>query len=161
MRTFAFEYTDMKFFMKLLGWSFLTFFILLFSMVFTVELIGIVAGLILTFGVPTLIFYLNKKKIRNDGGATILDEFCEIKLTAASQNVVFANIKTYQIEHYNGAALRIWFRDGTKFKVVANSNFCDEGQFEIFCRELDGVLQQYRKDTNSDLTRKASMFDRV
>jgi hypothetical protein len=69
MRDYNFEYTDTKFTLKLLGLSFLVFVALLIAMVVTVDLIGIIGSLILTLGVPLLIFFLNKKKIKKQGAA--------------------------------------------------------------------------------------------
>lgn len=161
MRDFTFEYTDTKLTLKLFGLSFLIFVVLLVAMIVTVDLLGITGSLILTFGIPFLIFFLNKKRIKKQGTATIYDSYSEFKLAESSHEVVYADIKTYQVEEYNGTQLIIKFIDGTNFKLQANSNFCNTDQFDIFCREFENTLQQLKATSNVELTRKKSMFEQM
>jgi hypothetical protein len=161
MKDFTFEYTDTKFTLKLLGLSFLAFVVLLIAMVVTVDLIGIIASIILVFGVPLLIFFLNKKKIKKHGTANIYDSYSEFKLADSTDKVVYADIRTYQVERYNGTHLKIKFKDGKDFKLQANSNFCNNDQFDSFCQEFENVVQQYKTSNNVELTRKPSMFERA
>jgi hypothetical protein len=161
MRDHSFEYTDTKFTLKLLGLSFLAFVVLLIAMVVTVDLIGIAGALILAFGVPFLIFFLNKKKIKKLGTANIYDSYSEFKLADSTDKVVYADIRTYQVERYNGTALVIKLKDGKDFKLQANTNFCKAEQFDAFCQEFENVIQQYKTNNNVELTRKPSMFERA
>ena len=161
MRDYNFEYTDTKFTLKLLGLSFLTLVTLLIAMVVTVDLIGIIGSLILAFGVPLLIFFMNKKKIKKQGTANIYDSYSEFKLANSSDKVVYADIKTYQVERYNGTHLKIKFKDGKDFKLQANSNFCNADQFDTFCNEFENSVQQYKTSNNVELTRKKSMFEQA
>ena len=161
MRDFTFEYTDTKFALKLLGLSFLAFVLLLIAMVVTVDLIGIIGSLILAFGVPLLIFFLNKKNIKKQGTANIYDSYSEFKLVDSTDKVVYADMRTYQVERYNGTHLKIKFKDGKDFKLQANSNFCNTDQFDTFCQEFENVVQQYKTSNNFELTRKPSMFERA
>jgi hypothetical protein len=161
MRDYNFEYTDTKFTLKLIGLSFLAFVVLLIAMVVTVDLLGIAGALILAFGVPVLIFFLNKKKIKKIGTANIYDSSSEFKLADSTEKVVYADIKTYQVERYNGTHLKIKFKDGKDFKLQANSNFCNSDQFDILCGEFEKTVQQFKSTNNVELTRKPSMFERA
>jgi len=161
MRDFTFEYTDTKFTLKLLGLSFLSFVVLLIAMVVTVDLIGIIGSLILAFGVPLLIFFLNKKKIKKLGTGNILDSYAEFKLADSTQKIEFGQIKTYQVERYNGTALVLKLKDGKDFKLQANTNFCNADQFDTFCQEFEKTIQQFKMTNNVELTRKKSMFEQA
>jgi hypothetical protein len=161
MRDFTFEYTDTKFTLKLLGLSFLAFVVLLIAMVVTIDLIGIIGSLILAFGVPLLIFFLNKKKIKKHGTANIFDSYSEFKLADSTRKIEFGQIKTYQVERYNGTALAIKLKDGKDFKLGANTNFCNADQFDTFCQEFEKTIQQYKTSNNVELTRKKSIFERA
>jgi len=162
MREFNFEYTDTKFTLKLLGLSFLAFVVLLIAMVVTVDLIGTVGGLILAFGVPLVIFFLNKKKIKKLGTANIYDSSSEFKLAESIEKIVYADIKSYQVERYNGTALVIKLKDGKDFKLQANSNFCNTARFDTFCQEFEKTLDQFKTtNSNVELTRKPSIYERA
>jgi hypothetical protein len=161
MKNYNFEYTSTKFTLKLLGLSFLAFIVLLIAMVVTIDLIGIIGSLIVAFGVPFFIFYLNKKKIKKTGAASLFDSYVEFKLAESSEKIKFEQIKTYQVERYNGTALTIKLNDGNNFKLRANINFCHPGQFDFFCQELEKVLQQYKTSNNVSLTREKSMFEKA
>src|SRR5436190_14096551 len=152
MTDFNFEYTDTKFTLKLLGLSFFVFVVLLVAMVVTVDLIGVIGALVLAFGVPLSIFFLNKNKIKKLGTASIYDSSSEFKLADSTEKVVYADIKTYQVERYNGTQLKIKFKDGKDFKVQANSNFCNSDQFDAFCGEFEKTIQQFKSTNNVELT---------
>jgi hypothetical protein len=157
MKTISFEYTDTKFTLRLLTLCFLTLLILVIT---TVNLIGM-GGLILAFGVPILIFFVNKKKIKKQGIANIFASYSEFTIAAATAKVVYADIRTYQIERYNGIYLKVKFNDGKSFKLQANANFCNPIQFDTCCREFESVIQQYKANNNVQLTRKPSMFEQA
>jgi hypothetical protein len=161
MSDYNFEYTDTKFTLKLLGLSFLAFVVLLIAMVVTVDFIGIVGGLLLTFGVPVLLFVLNKKKIKKLGMANISDSSSEFKLADSTEKIDFANIISYRVERYNGTSLVIKRKDGKDFKLRANTNFCNAEHFDTFCQELDKAIQHYKTSNNVELTRKKSMFEKT
>ena len=161
MREFNFEYTDEKFTVKLLVLSFLAHAVLLIAMLVTIDLIGIIGALILAFGVPILIFLLNKKKIKKNGTANIYDSSSEFKLAGSIEQVVYKEIKTYQVERFNGTQLVIKLKDGKKFKLQANSIFCNSDQFDIFCEELEKSVQQFKSTNNAELTLQPSIYERA
>jgi hypothetical protein len=80
--------------------------------------------------------------------------YCEFKISESTYTVVYADINTYQVEQYNGTHLKIKFKNGTDFKILANSNFCDSEQFEAFCIEFERIVQQFMSTNNVALTRK-------
>ena len=159
--SFSFEYTDTKYTLKLLGISFAALLALLIAMVVTVELIGVAGSLILAFGIPFLIFFFNKKKIKKQGTANIYDSSSEFSLVDSTIKVAFSDMKTYQVERYNGTALVIKFKNGNDFKLQANSNFCNPEQFDAFCKEFEKTVQQFKATNNVELTRKPSLFERA
>jgi len=135
--------------------------LLLITMAVTVDLLGFIGSLVLTFGIPLLIFFLNKKKTEKQGTATIYDSYSEFKLADSIDKVVYADIKTYQVERYNGTYLKIKFKDGKSFKLQLNSNFCNSDQFYSFCHELENTVQHYKTTNNIELTRQKSMFEQA
>jgi Flp pilus assembly protein TadB len=62
MGDFNFEYSDIKSSLKLIGLSFLVFVLLIIAMILTVKIIGVAVCMVLLFGIPLLIFFMNKKK---------------------------------------------------------------------------------------------------
>lgn len=161
MADYNFEYTDTKFTLKLLGISFLTFILLLIAMIVTIDLIGVIGGLILAFGVPLLIFFLNKKKILKQGSAIINDSYSEFKLSDTTNKIVYSDIRTYQVERFNGTHLKIKFKDGSRFKLQANSNFCNSKQFDLCSQEFDDTVQRFKTTNGVELTRKKSIFEQA
>jgi hypothetical protein len=117
--------------------------------------------LILAIGVPLVIFLLNKKKIKKRGTATIDESSALFILANATRRVAYADIRTYQVERYNGTHLRIRYRDGARFTLHADSNFCNADHFDDFCREFENVVQQYKRSHKTELTRTPSMFERA
>ena len=141
MRDFKFEYTDTKFIIKLFGLCFLLWVALLFTISVTKELIGVIGSLVLAFGTPLLIFFLNKKKIKKQGTANITDTYSEFRLADSIKKIVYADMRTYLIQRFNGTCLKIKFKDGKTFALQANSNFCNPYQFDTFCQEFEGVIE--------------------
>jgi hypothetical protein len=133
----------------------------LMAMIVTANLIGFIGSLILTFGIPFLIFFMNRKKIKKQGIAGIYDSYSEFKLGGSIDKVVYADIKTYQVERFNGTHLKIKFKDGHNFKLQANSNFCNIEAFDIFCQQFENMVQLYKTSNNIELIRKPSMFEQA
>jgi hypothetical protein len=127
----------------------------------TVDLIGIIGSLILTFGTPVLIFFMYKKRIKKLGTVNIHDSYAEFKLAESMDKIEYEDIKTYQVERYNGTHLKIEFKNGKNFKLQANSNFCNSDQFDNLCQEFENTVQNYKTTNNVELTRKKSMFEQA
>lgn len=161
MKDLKFEYTDSKFTLILLGLSLLSFVLLLIVEREVIELLGVIGALILTLGVPLLIFFLNKKKIKKQGTAMIHDSFSVFRLSGSTVQVDYADIKAYQVERYNGTQLKIKFMNGKNLKVEANSNFCNSSQFEAFCQEFERTIQEFKSINNVEIVRKKSMFEKA
>ena len=55
--------------------------------------------------------------------------------------------------------LYLWFSDKGKFKITANSNFCNSGPFQIFCDDFENNLNHYALNANPALIRKPGAFE--
>lgn len=162
MREYSFKYTDSGYIIKLFLVSFFVAILTLFITVTNANIFGPIVSVTLSMVASILIFILNKKKIKKFGVAHIFISHSEFKLAGFTEYVYYSNIRTYQIERSSsGVHLRIKFKDGNEFKLQANSNFCDDSQYNTFCQEFEKVIQQYKTENNVELIRKPSMFEQA
>ena len=161
MKEYNFEYFNQKYTQKLvikLFVIFLTFFsILCISNNNFVQVTAILLSLI----IPYVIFNSKKKNIKRIGSATLYDTHAEFKLDEIHTVINFSEIKSYLIQNYNGSMLNIKFKDGKKFNLAANINYCKTLAFDNFCDDLDYALSSYKNGGKVDLIRKNGFFQNV
>ncbi|MBJ7428113.1 MAG: hypothetical protein JHD28_04030 [Bacteroidia bacterium] len=161
MKEFNFEYTDTKFLMKLFGICSLVFVGMIITAAVNKDTTPIIWGLILSFIIPFAIYFLNKKNITKLGTACITDASVTFQLTEVTQTITFEEIATYQVEQFNGTSLKLKLNNGTEFKLLANTNFCNADQFDAFCQEFEQAILQFKTTNNTEITRKKTIFEQA
>lgn len=155
MREEVFEYTDSKLTLKLLGLCFLIF-VVIAVLAPKGKTPWTLPVLIAAFGIPLTIFLLNKKKIKKEGSVTINDSNAEFKLEDSVSKIEYSEIQSFKIEHNIGTILNIKLKNGTRFKLEANSNFCDHFQFDEVCQLLKKSIRQFKSSNNVPVIRKGA-----
>jgi hypothetical protein len=143
MKEFSFEYTDVKFALKLLGLCVLIAAVLALAMSFSEALVGVI-GAFGVLAIPVVIFLLFKGGINKTGSAFIYDRSTELKLIDSSESIVYADIKSIKVKRYNGTLLSVKLRSGRRFRLHANSNFSNSFQFDAFCEVLETTVTDYK-----------------
>jgi len=162
MKDYTFEYSDTKLTLKIFIISVLTFILLVILAVGIFQkTILATPSFIAAFGVPILIFYLNRKKIKKQGQVNIYDTYFIFILENSSNKIEYLDIREYQVERYNGVQLNIMFKDDKIFKLQANSTFCNPDQFDFVCDELEKVVLQFKTSNNVELKRRKSLFEQA
>ncbi len=159
-RDYNFEYTDTKTLLKLFGLSFGIFILLLLSISFTRHYIGIGISIILAFIIPALIFWLNRKKTKKQGSASINESSVDFKTHTGTTTINYKDIKSYIIQHYNGIYFKIIFVDKRKFVIGVNENFCNPETFEIFCDDFEAVLYNKVRTEQLHVTRIKTFMEK-
>lgn len=137
----------------------LTLVVLLIVLIST-RIIGVLGGILVSFAVPIAIFWYGKKKIKKNGTVVIDNLSSDFKLEEKEVKVAYADIASYQIERFNGCSLVIKFRDGTKFKLMANSTFSNHLYLGVVLDSLDKMIREYKANNNVVIERKPSIFER-
>jgi hypothetical protein len=102
--------------------------------------LGLLIFISISLGIPVLIFWLNRKKIRKNGFATINNNEVEFNLNGIKEKINLNEIENYQIQIYNGTTLNIKLKSGKNIGIVSNSFFCNPIKFNIFCQELENTI---------------------
>jgi hypothetical protein len=152
---YNFEFTDQKYLLNLFGLIFVPFVLLMFSALW----LGF-AVLIAAFVVPILIYWFNRKNIKKKGQAILSETFAEINLVDRKHIINFNEIKSYQVDYMNGVTLKILFTNRSELTLVANSNFCNEEQLEIFCDEFEKAIANFKGENQSKVIRTKSLFEK-
>ncbi|WP_053405135.1 hypothetical protein [Persicobacter sp. CCB-QB2] len=159
-KEFPFEYTDEKFSLLLILSCIIIFFILIYTTALNNDLLGgHFVALLLSVGVPLIIFIINKKKIKQQGKGIIHDSFFEVVFEKSRTKINFSEIKSYNIRHYRGSILKIRLINETSIKLVANSNFCDHSYFKSFINELEKSLLLFSDSQHHNLNKEKSIFE--
>ncbi|HEV7347848.1 hypothetical protein [Telluribacter sp.] len=159
MKHYTYEYTNQKALFLLLGTCFVLLIVLLLGIPYMAPLLGSTLYATLAIGTPFLVFFLNKKKIKKVGEAHLEDTSLTVILFNQTRHIRFSELKSYKVEHYNGTRLSCTFTDNTKFRLVANYQFCKPEAFEALCDDLERTINQYVVETNTELVRKPSLYE--
>jgi hypothetical protein len=161
MAKYEFEYVNQKYSLALFFISFATFFALIFTLVEFKKFFNIYATMILSFGIPILIFWLNKHKIKKSGFAVLEDNYTEISKLDKVERINFDEIKNYQVQDYNGnISLLINLKDGKKMNLSSSSTFCNAEYFGNYCQELEHKIEKYRSLHQLETIRKKTFFEK-
>ncbi|TRX38286.1 hypothetical protein [Flavobacterium restrictum] len=167
MQEYKFEYSNQKFATKLFIICF-GFFMLSFIGILGIakfihlpKMIFFATFLILCFGIPFFIFWLNRKKIKNSGSAKLENEKVKIVLDNEIKEIEFKQIENYLVQVYNGTLLQIKLLNGEKFKMYSNSNFCNTKEFDEFTGDLETKIQNFKEVNEITIIRKKTFFERV
>ncbi len=160
MKEYKFEYTPQIAMLKLIGICFLVFFAFLFSGHYLKDFIGIWTVLIMTIGIPILIFKLFKSSCVRFGTAQINQDFLELNLNGQIQTISFSEISSYKVEEpHNGVVLKLHFMNGEKLKIGVNDNYCSSAGLDKFSNDLSEILEGFKITNHSPLVREKSLYE--
>ena len=104
-------------------------------------------------------FEYTKLFVKQIGSAELSDTYLLLHLDGEEKHILFSEVTSYEIQHYNGVTLFLKFADKSKFKVQALAAFCNAEAFERFCQELEHALTRYAREHPGTLMRKPSFFE--
>ena len=162
MREYNFQTVNQKRALILFVSLFALFFALIFSMVSLKHIFNIYVTMIFSFGIPILIFWLNRKKIKENCIAKISELNSEINIDDKLHFINFEEMKSYKIESYNGSiGLSVSLKNNEKIKLTANSNYGETKNFEEYCRDLEISIENFKKShKNIEVERRKSFFEK-
>lgn len=167
MKEYNFEYFNQKFTSKFVGSLLILFLILFFSSIMILSKISIKNSyfvficLFFSFIIPYIIYRFNRKNIKKQGTAVIYESYIEFNLDLIQRQIKFTDIKSYLIQNYNGTILNLVLKDGEKFNVAANINYCDTSKFDSFCLEVEKVLGKFNENNKLTIIRKKTFFEKA
>jgi hypothetical protein len=105
-----------------------------------------------------LIFYLNGKNFRSVGVAFLCQDKLSIDLKESQSTFHFEDVETFKVEHFHGVSLSVRLRGRAKFRLSANDD-CDHSQLEKLCADFEKVIEEFKSQTASELTREKSILE--
>jgi hypothetical protein len=112
-------------------------------------------GILVAVIAPILLFYNQRDRVVKEGEAELGDDFVRIAIQGREESVYLSDLKSYRIEHNNGAMLTLHFRDGRlTLKVGANGLYSDPSEFERFCNHFERVVIVHNRDMADKVVRK-------
>lgn len=159
MHAYTFEYINQKFLLILVGISLAVFIGLIASMSYLIPVIGKNAGFVLVLAVPFLIFWLTKGKLKKQCTATLSSTWVTFDFGDHVDTIEFRDLRSYKVQHYNGTTLILKCDNRKDVKLVANGNFCDSTQMEVFCAAFEEEIKSSNSTGLSDVSRMNSIFE--
>ncbi|MPR34131.1 hypothetical protein [Salmonirosea aquatica] len=104
-------------------------------------------------------FEYTKMFTKKKGTAELDDTYLLLHLDGEEKHFQFGEVVSYQVEYYNGVTLRLKMADKSRFKLIANANFCNAEPFGNFCESFEGTLARYAREHQGTLVRKPSIFE--
>jgi hypothetical protein len=159
MKEYIFEYTKQRIayllFLLLFGIIALAAFILS-SLFKNFLLLDIISSIIL----GVLFFLLNKKRIKRNGKAELTENEVVFELSDVKR-VVFNQLKYYYIyDGKNGIIFTLGLLDGTKLKIGANNNFCNDELLKTFLTDLKSAIDTYNVQNQANIIHLESVLAR-
>lgn len=162
MAKYEFEYVNQKYSLTLFLISFATFFALIFTLVEFKKFFNIYFTMIFSFGIPILIFWLNKHKMKKNGFAVLEDNYTEISKLDKLERINFDEIKNYQVQVYNGSiSLLINLKNGKRVSLSSSPTFCNTEYFDNYCKELESKIGKYLSLHQLETIRKKTFFEKT
>jgi hypothetical protein len=155
---YTFEYSKLNVIIRFWVLAIVIFIGLLIAAFSLIEHLGIWL-IVLPVAVPCLIYYLNRKNFKSIGAASLYQDKIFIDLDESSATFYFGDIETFKVEHFHGISLSLRLRDRTKFRLLANDS-CDYSQLEKLCADFEKVIEEFKNQTASDVTREKSMLEK-
>lgn len=160
MTEFQFEYSRQNIIVRVLIFALTAFLVLFISTFLISKYIGIWTSIILTIGVPILVFYFNKKRIKANEQAILASDRVTFELVDKKIIYDFKDIKSYKIQHDHGVALSLRLKDRTKLRLLANDNFCNPELFSKFCKVFERTIDTYKSNNELSYIREKSIFEK-
>lgn len=159
MKEYAFEYTKQgtAYLLFLLSFGIIALGAFILShLLMRFLIIDIIVSIIL----GTVFFLFTKHYIKKTGKAEISENGIVLQLSEAT-HIAFKDIKYYYIYNgKNGLTFTLGFLNGTKFKIVANNNFCDDESFNSFLIALQTSIEKYNVQNQANIIHLQSILAR-
>ena len=141
MKYYNFEYYNRNYALNLYGICLLTF-ASIFSCFFLIkDYINFVFYLFFLFGIPSIIYFSKRSKIKAYCEAIVYSDWVEFKLKNETMKINFCDINSYLIQNYNGTVLNLKLKNGSKFNMATVSNFNNLNDFDNFCYDFEKLLK--------------------
>jgi hypothetical protein len=161
MKDYTFEYTRQGLVYLLFGLSFAIIVLGLFP--FRILFTGIISpgiGVIVLIGLAIAFFLLNKHRIKRIGIAKLSMTDLTIELNQTI-HIPFSDLKYYYIyDGKNGIVFTLGFLDGTKFKIGANNNFCNNDLLKTFLSDFQSAIESYKAQNKVNIVHLETIFAR-
>jgi uncharacterized membrane protein (Fun14 family) len=119
---------------------------------------GINTILCVVFGI--VFFLLTKSRVKRIGKAQLSEKGLILELTPTHE-IDFNDLRYYFDDSgKNGPVFTLGFLNGSKLKIVANNNFCDDKMLDVFLTDLMAAIEKYNADYNGYIIRLESQFAR-
>ena len=161
MKEYTFEYTRQGFAYLLFGLSFaiIIFGIFLFGVLFK-GILSLGIALVIIIGLAITAFLLNKHRIKRIGIAKLSSPDLKIELNDVF-HISFSDLKYYYIyDGKNGVVFTLGFLNGTKFKIAANNNFCNDDLLKAFLTDFQLAIESYKTQNNLNIVHLETIFAR-
>lgn len=159
MKQYNFEYTRQGFAYLLFGISFAI--VALGLAVFRIFLKNYLSpglAVVIILGIAVTFFLMNRNNIKRLGSANLGLNDLTIELSQVT-NISFANLKYYYIyDGKNGIVFTLGLRDGTKFKLGANNNFCNEDLLRTFLKDFQSNVENYNEQNKAGIVHLETIF---
>ena len=160
IRQYHFEFVNQKKSLMTFLVCFVSFFSIFFGMLYFKNIFNPYFIIANSFGLPCLYFFLNKKKIKTLGFATLCNDYVEISILGTIKRINFNEIIDYQIEEYKSSiSLTFNLKNGIKYRITSSSIFCDIKNFNFFCKNLKIEIEDFIKLHGISLIRKKTFFE--
>lgn len=107
-----------------------------------------------------IFFLLNKHRIKKAGKAHLSDKEIILSLSD-TKSFYFNNLKYYYVyDGKNGIVFTLGLLDGTKFKIVANNNFCDIEPLTSFLTAVKVAIDGYNTQNQAGINHLESILAR-
>ena len=158
MKEYQFEYTDQRFTWLLFVITFGIFLGLL--AIFTwIHPFSIVLILVLTFGIPVIVFFTFKKGIKKIGTVRLNNDSFNIYLSGNEREINFKDINYYYYyDGEHGTTFTLDMKDGFKLKIGCNNNFCETKYFEDFYNDLKMRIDSFNNENNYNIPQLKTIF---
>lgn len=153
MKNYNFEYIDRGFMVALSLVCVVVLVVFAVLANFLQSMIGLLPALGLALGLPGVLFWLNKGRVKKRGSGQIDPNSITLRLAGRTEKVAFADLKSYAIEYQRDAEIRLVFKDGQRLDLQTNGLFVPTRDFQQFGEALQKSLTRYAKNSKSDLSK--------
>ncbi|MGN6639622.1 MAG: hypothetical protein ACTHJ8_11980 [Mucilaginibacter sp.] len=159
MKEYPFEYTKQgtAYLLFLLSFGLIGLGAIILSNLFKKFLVvDIIASIVLGF----VFFLFNKYRIKKTGKAELSENVVILQLSEVT-HIAFSELKYYYIyDGKNGIVFTLGFLNGSKVKIGANNNFCDNEPLKIFLTDLQAAIDKYNIQNQANVIHLQSILAR-
>ncbi len=100
--------------------------------------------------IPSLTFFIYRKKMKAQGSAVFGSEHVEFNLNGSNLKIYYSEIRDFKTEIGRGPSgfcLTIYKKDGSKLQLGANKLLCNPSFLKELSFELARTIQEYKRTT--------------